>query len=524
MRRVLQIALPIAVLAAGCAGGYAIWVAKPEAKPVEPPRILPQVRVLEVASLDHPVTVASQGNVVARARIDLVPQVTGKVVEVSPNLIEGGSFHAGDELLRVDATDYELAVVRQRAEVRRAEFLLMQEKAEAEVARREWEELGQGGEADPLVLREPQVAQAEAEAAAARAALEQAELELSRTTLTAPFDGRVLTESVDKGQYVVAGSPLATLYATDRFEVRLPIDDREVGFLAGSLERFDEEVAPAVRFLATFGGQTRVWHGRILRSSGEVDPRTRLVTLIASITPDGTRETLHVDVRREATPERNAREIAEPIEEALAAIPGLREIRGRSRSDGVELVLEQLEPTIDDETFATVREVLGHVALPEDAAAPAIERVATPVEAPPQLGQFLRAEIQGRTLQGVFPIPRSAMRSDDELVVVERQEDGRDLLFRRRVDVVRRERNTVYVQAGLEVGDRVVVSRLEIVVEGSEVRVLDAPKGNAVDPVPVEGDRETLPGEEQDEQAPPGVGMTENGTPPATPPSPEGNR
>ena len=153
------------------------------------------------------------------------------------------------------------------------------------MARRDWDSLGQG-EANPLVLREPQVAEARAALAAAEAALAQAERDIERCTVRAPYAGRVRSKAVDVGQFVARGAELARLYAIDYAEVRLPLADDELAFVDLPLAfRGDTATGdgPEVLLSARFAGREHVWEGRLVRTEGEIDPDTRMVVAVARV-------------------------------------------------------------------------------------------------------------------------------------------------------------------------------------------------------------------------------------------------
>ena len=200
----------------------------------------------------------------------------------------GGFFEKGDLLLRLDSRDYELVVTRSQAAIAQAKLRLEIERQEAAVAMEEWELLG-SGRPTPLAMREPQIAEAQAALASAEAASQQAEYDLERTVVRAPFAGRVRQERVDVGQFVARGNSVATLYAIDAAEVRLPIPDSELAFLNLPLAYRDDEVAigsvrgPTVILRSEFAGRRHEWRGTIVRTEGEIDPRTRMVHAIARV-------------------------------------------------------------------------------------------------------------------------------------------------------------------------------------------------------------------------------------------------
>jgi RND family efflux transporter MFP subunit len=285
--RIFKTIVPILLIAAGVYGAWVMIETKPEVPKEEVTRAVPSVRVIEVIPENRRLSIQSQGSVTARTVTELVPEVSGKVVYISPSLAAGGFFEKDEVLLRIDPYDFELALTRARAEVAQAELRLEQEKAEAEVAAAEWAKLGNGEEATPLVLRKPQVAQATAVLEAARAALEQAERDLKRTGITAPFNGRVRQENVDIGQYVSRGVALAQLYSVDVAEVRLPIPNEDLAFVDIPLSyRHDAETnmqGPEVLLKAQWAGEEHVWKGRIVRTEGEIDANTRMLYAVAQV-------------------------------------------------------------------------------------------------------------------------------------------------------------------------------------------------------------------------------------------------
>ena len=182
MRRLRLAVLPLVVIAATVAIAVALVETKPEIEvSPEPPR--PRVvSVANVAEGDTTLTVTSQGEVSARVAIDLVAEVSGKVVYVSPEFTEGGNFEPGEVLLKIDDRDYKVAVANAEAEVARQKVLVDQGYADAKVARQQLA----GVNASDLGLKKPQLAQAKAGLAAAKASLEQAKINLARTQVSLP--------------------------------------------------------------------------------------------------------------------------------------------------------------------------------------------------------------------------------------------------------------------------------------------------------------------------------------------------
>ncbi|MCB9903292.1 MAG: efflux RND transporter periplasmic adaptor subunit [Planctomycetes bacterium] len=283
VRLTLQIVLPLVILYLGFLAMSGLASQKKSAETVAAVVPPPLVAAIAVERSRELLTVETQGTVVPRTESNLVAEVSGRLLYVSPNLVNGGFVEAGETLIRIDARDYELAVAQAKLTVAQSERRLEEERADAAVAREEWEALGKG-EPSALTLREPQVAEALASVDAARAALEKAKLDLERTDLVAPFPARVREKLVDLGEFVTRGQTLATGYGIDFAEVRLPLPDAELAFLdlpIGTASSASD--GPRVTLWADFAGQRRTWQGRIVRTEGEIDPRTRMIVAVAEV-------------------------------------------------------------------------------------------------------------------------------------------------------------------------------------------------------------------------------------------------
>jgi len=283
--KLLRVVLPVTVIALAIMAASSMVALRPEAETRVPEVPVPQVRVIAVEQSDLQLSVVSQGTVAPRTESQLVPEVAGRVIWVSRALVAGGFFEADETLIRVDPHDYEQAIVRARGEVATARLRLAQEEAEAEVARNEWEQLGKG---DPtaLTMRVPQLADALAALAASEANLETAMRNLERTEVQAPYAGRVREKMVDVGRYVSTGTTIATVYAVDVAEVRLPLPDDELAYLDLPLDYRGvrrPDAGPRVTLRGSFAGQVFEWQGRIVRTEGEIDPATRMVHVVAEV-------------------------------------------------------------------------------------------------------------------------------------------------------------------------------------------------------------------------------------------------
>ena len=279
-----NVVLPVLLVAGGIAGAATMVATKPEVEVIEPEVLPPLVRVVPVELRSVRLDVRSQGTVLPRTETDLVAEVAGRIVAVSPDFEPGGFFARGEVLARIDDRDYELERAAAAAQVAQARVRLAREEAEAEVAAEEWREVGEG-EASPLVLRQPQLEEARAMVGAAQATLERAELALERTRIRAPWSGRVRDTSADVGQFVNRGTPIARIHAVDYAEVRLPVPHEELRFLDVPLAAPSggDAGGPALVLEADFAGERRRWTGRVARAEGELDPKTRMMSLVARV-------------------------------------------------------------------------------------------------------------------------------------------------------------------------------------------------------------------------------------------------
>ncbi|MBF0109856.1 MAG: efflux RND transporter periplasmic adaptor subunit [Magnetococcales bacterium] len=281
----LRILLFVAVLGGALVFGFHLLRTPPKVEKKGMPPMIPVVEVIEAQPSPYRIRVFSQGTVAPRTRMTLSAQVSGVIVDIHPSLRNGGFFDKGRILARIDATDHEHAITIAAAEVAKARLSLRETEAQAEQAKRDWEKSGLTGSPGALVLQQPQLEQARALLAAAQARLDQAKVDRDRTRIEAPFSGRVLEKMVDVGQFVARGTSVATLYAVDSVEVRLPISERQFGMLRLP-ESYPGEatpVGPVVRIEGDSGGVMGRWLGRIVRTEGTIDTRTRQVFVIAQV-------------------------------------------------------------------------------------------------------------------------------------------------------------------------------------------------------------------------------------------------
>ena len=362
----------IAIVAAGVAMAKFLMENGPKAPKVASEVVLPRVRVMEVRKETVEIRVVAQGDVEAERRTQLVSQVGGKVIEISPRLEAGEVFKAQEFLLQIDRTDYEAALATAEAGLADAQLATAMEEASAEKVVRDWEKLGNGRKPGTLVLREPQLVSARAREVAAQAAVDKALADLDRTRVIAPYDCRIQSKSLDLGATVAPGTPLAEVLSMGAVDVRLPLSLEDYGFLARDAEGgFVGKVVATARI----GGEEKSWSGTVIRSEEVVDQATRSINVV-------------VRFEGEDTP-------------------------------------------------------------------------------PP--GLFVNAGIEGRTLEGRFVLPRSAMLDAKRVLLVTKE----GTLEFREVQVERTEAESVVISGGLKEGERVCLTTLSTPVTGMKVAVVE---------------------------------------------------
>ena len=245
------------------------------------------VDVMRVNATNEKITVTAQGSVTPRTQTTLISEVSGLIIDVSPAFVAGGFFSKGDVLVRIDDRNYRAEVKRAQASVRAAETNVTRETGLADYAREDWERaqsvLRSSKAATDLAMRKPQQAEALASLEFAKADLEKRQGDLDRTVIRAPYDGLVREKRADIGQFVNSGSPLAVTFSVEVAEIRLPLPDSQLPYL--NLDEYElvKGSGPEVVLSASIGGQLNTWQGRIIRTEGVFDERSRVLYLVAQI-------------------------------------------------------------------------------------------------------------------------------------------------------------------------------------------------------------------------------------------------
>ena len=436
----LHVVLPLAVLVGGYLGARHLMATAPSTAKKPRARSARAVEVVDVVPETAAPRLQAMGLVKPAREVTLRPRVGGEVVAVAPQFEPGGRFAMGEELLRIDRADFDLAVAQaqatldqvqtaraqaatalaqaqaaldqRKATLAEAEANLQLEEGNQAIARREFEMLGgAGGQAnEDLVLRTPQLAIARAVIASARAGIEaaaagvdaaragvdaadanvevakvklsQAELDRTRTSLEAPFNAWIRERQVEVGAVIGTTTNVATLVGTDTYwvEVTLPMSDLQWLRIPSATNEGGARVI--IRDEAAWGPQGRRT-GRLLRLLGDLESAGRLARLLVVVD-----DPLHLDAD-----------------------------------------VEHRYPLLT--------------------------------------GSYVRAELQGRAVDGVVVLDRAWLRHGDRIWAV----DDENLLRIRQAVVCWRGREKVFVCAGLEDGDRVITTDLAAPVDGMPVSV-----------------------------------------------------
>jgi RND family efflux transporter MFP subunit len=367
----------------GLSGAVAIYMMmtppQPERRKQAPGTLIVQIQ--EAAATSQQVTIPVMGSVVPAAEVDLKSRITGEVIWTHPEFREGGVVKNGQALLRIDPTEYELALIRKKAVLESAILDLKTEEGRQEVAKSEWSLLGleeRATEMDrELALRQPQLAAFQANLEAARAEVRQAELDLERTTVTAPFNAIVLSKSVDVGSQVTSQGTLAHLAGSDRFfvEALVPLDRLE-------WIRIPEGRGDSGSRAVVTTGTGRVATGFLYKLLGDLEPDGRQARVLI--------------------------EIKDPLD--------LEKLNGSRK--------------------------------------------------PFLLGDYVKAVIEGRTVEDVFVIERKYLKDGNMVYIA----DDRDTLHIRDIEIVWSGADRVLAR-GLVNGERLIISDVPAPVEGMKIRV-----------------------------------------------------
>jgi RND family efflux transporter MFP subunit len=284
MKFFLKIILPLAIVTGALGVFFVMMKNKAIATRVEVPRVVQSVEIITVKAGDVKLSLASQGMIESEKLILIASEVAGRVIKVSPKFNVGEVFDEGETLLEIDSADYQAAESQAGAALADAKMMLANEEARADQALRDWQKLGSGKSPRELVMRKPQIDSATARIKAAEDAVKKSHHDLERTSIKAPFRGRVRAIHTDFGSFLAPGARVAEFYSLGGYEVRLPLSLDDYAFVKTIKGGEPVEVTLA----ATYGGKTSEWKGTALRTESEIERTSRSVYVIARIVDDGT--------------------------------------------------------------------------------------------------------------------------------------------------------------------------------------------------------------------------------------------
>jgi RND family efflux transporter MFP subunit len=248
---------------------------QPEKEEVIKRDFLVDAKPIELETVEF--LVYSQGSVQPKNKTILSSQVSGRITAIADKFVEGGFFKKGDILVELETSDYQTDLLLAEAELARAQASFDEERARGKVAAEEWRTFNNGTPPE-LGLRKPQLAREEASVQAAQANLQRAKRNLDRTKIRAPYDGLVKSRNVDLGQFITLGSQIGEVYSTNVAEVRLPLTDDDVAFLANlSTEN------PQVTLRSDVAGKSIKWQGNLVRDEAVLDSKSRVIYGVVEI-------------------------------------------------------------------------------------------------------------------------------------------------------------------------------------------------------------------------------------------------
>ncbi|MBA6336758.1 efflux RND transporter periplasmic adaptor subunit [Colwellia sp. BRX8-7] len=276
MTRKKQIIIPIAILIIGILlfFGFSSMKSPPEEKAEVDNTPIVAVEEVHVAPMN--LTVKSYGVVQPKYETELVAQISGEVVELADVFVRGGFVAKNQLLARIDPNDYQAALIDAEATIASARASLEKERAQGQVAEQEWKRITDTSPTE-LSLRKPQLAQELANVKSAQASVLRAKRNLERTEIRAPYDAMIESRMIGLGSFVGTGTKVGKLLGTGVAEVRLPVADDQLQFLASQGENAQ------VNLLGTFAGENITWSAKIARSEGVVDNKSRMTYLVAEV-------------------------------------------------------------------------------------------------------------------------------------------------------------------------------------------------------------------------------------------------
>ncbi|MBR9729417.1 efflux RND transporter periplasmic adaptor subunit [Shewanella intestini] len=277
LKKIFRFLLPFIILIIAILGAILLINTKEEPEQKDEAITLQVVEVITAKPQTESLNLPSYGVVQPKYKTQLVTEVQGRLLALSPAFVAGGIVKQGQQLAQIEPSDYQADLMQAEAGLAQAKAILDEEIARGEVAKIEFKDFD-GGVAPELGLRIPQLKKEQANVKSAQAALARAQRNLERTIIRAPFDGIIKERSVDLGQYITLGTKLGELYDINVAEVRLPLANEDLAYLE-SIENPDTSVT----LTSSLAGKNVSWVGKIIRNENVVDEQNRMVYLVAEI-------------------------------------------------------------------------------------------------------------------------------------------------------------------------------------------------------------------------------------------------
>jgi RND family efflux transporter MFP subunit len=284
-----QLILILLTLALAVGVGYWLMETKPDIKKRSKKPSIPVVKIVSIKKQSYQLKIHASGSVKAHTETTLVAEIAGKITRVDHTFAVGNYINKNQTLLTIDKTDYLNNIELAKSEIAQKQLALEEQIAQANLAKQDWDLFGEKKKTpSKLAMREPHIKSAKAALKSAKLRIQQAEVNLARSTVKAPYTGRVLERSVAIGQYVTPGTKLGKIFATDYVEVHLPLSLADYEQL-NLPEHYQGEKQPTPKNLPlvtfyTHTGTTRhQWQGKLVRSAATLNENTRQISVIAHI-------------------------------------------------------------------------------------------------------------------------------------------------------------------------------------------------------------------------------------------------
>jgi RND family efflux transporter MFP subunit len=382
VKLIFKVLLPIIIILTGIAAASYLKKTGPKSQRRPPVTLAPVVQVKELFPGNHLAMINAMGTIIPAQNVELKSRVSGEIIDIHPEFIEGGFLKVGTKILQIDRVDYELALIQKEKALADAIYEYKLELGRQEVARREWELLGLGKDASAreieLALRKPHLEKAQAAITAAEAEVKKAQLDLSRTQITTPFNAIVRARHVNLGSQVTAQQTLADLVGTDTYWIQASIPVERLSWVRVPQKQGDPGSTAHIRYARRFEKK-----GKVIRLMGDLSEEGRMARILI--------------------------EVDDPL--------------------GLELQINVPPPLL--------------------------------------IGDYVHVRIEGNILENVYQIPRTALRDNAFIWVM----DENSNLEIREIQPIWREVDTVIIDGGIKPGERLVITDLSAPVEGMPLQL-----------------------------------------------------